>query len=287
MRSSRGNRRGGFTLVELLVVIGIIALLLSILLPALQKARAAANAVKCQANLRSLMTAFTLFAMDHKQHLPGTTATYTARENLPPNTNHDYEDWLYGSLQTSAGFAACPQAGTIWPYVKTAQVYLCPHVQVNGAVGDGGTGQISFSGNGKFDYTFFAMFGGAKLTSIPNVSILTDASGKQTQLPTPVLCQEDAYQFDGAGQIGTGHANIEGDHGNVDQITHIHNKGGYYACIDCSVQFIIEPDRLNAYADGCHLWTSRTPHGNNLNLGDVPGNGTPSDEIPFGWWDKN
>lgn len=68
--SSVRPRRRGFTLVELLVVIGIIALLISILLPALSKARATANSVKCEAQIKQILTAMILHANEHHGFMP-------------------------------------------------------------------------------------------------------------------------------------------------------------------------------------------------------------------------
>jgi prepilin-type N-terminal cleavage/methylation domain-containing protein/prepilin-type processing-associated H-X9-DG protein len=64
------RRRSGFTLVELLVVIGIIALLISILLPTLSSARGAANALKCSANLRQIGNFALLYANDNHGFVP-------------------------------------------------------------------------------------------------------------------------------------------------------------------------------------------------------------------------
>lgn len=63
-------RGRGFTLVELLVVIGIVALLLSLLLPALARGREAARAAKCKSNLKQIHHALMLYAQASKDQIP-------------------------------------------------------------------------------------------------------------------------------------------------------------------------------------------------------------------------
>src|SRR6476619_6002454 len=92
------SRRTGFTLVELLVVIGIIALLISILLPSLQKARRAANTIACAANIRSIIQAMHIYAAQNNGSILGsgfTTSRFLFLEpskNLPTSWDAQYSD---------------------------------------------------------------------------------------------------------------------------------------------------------------------------------------------------
>jgi prepilin-type N-terminal cleavage/methylation domain-containing protein/prepilin-type processing-associated H-X9-DG protein len=72
MKRSRRNR--AFTLVELLVVIGIIAVLIGVLLPALNKARASAQTTQCLSNCRQLAIASIVFANEHRGHMQTVTS---------------------------------------------------------------------------------------------------------------------------------------------------------------------------------------------------------------------
>src|SRR5687768_2541416 len=72
------RHRLGFTLVELLVVIGIIAVLISILLPSLNKAREAANSVVCLSNLRQVGMSVQIYAGQYKDTLPDSLSQWPA-----------------------------------------------------------------------------------------------------------------------------------------------------------------------------------------------------------------
>src|SRR5947199_8414471 len=69
LRTRRPGRFTGFTLTELLTVVGLIALLASLLLPVLAKVRAAANSTACAANLRQMGTAWLAYTTENRGRL--------------------------------------------------------------------------------------------------------------------------------------------------------------------------------------------------------------------------
>lgn len=93
------RRRSAFTLVELLVVIGIIAILIAILMPALRRARNQAQRVDCMSRVRQIMVAVNLYTQMHKGWLPGPMGG-----TFPPGPHNMFDVdtgwlWVSGALR--------------------------------------------------------------------------------------------------------------------------------------------------------------------------------------------
>ena len=115
------HKQKGFTLIELLVVIAIIALLMAILMPALQRAKKQVWNIKCRHNLKQYGLAARMYLDDNEGSFPYSFS------------------WLYDD----GGFVGCgwhdatknikdnpDRAGQLWPYLKEKDVHMCPEFYV-------------------------------------------------------------------------------------------------------------------------------------------------------------
>ena len=106
-------RRRGFTLVELLVVIGIIALLISILLPTLSKARNAAKSTACLSNLRQMGQGFAIYTAENKGRLLEYIWFTSADPDIAWNS---YWIGILNSYKVKNGAIICPATTDPIPY---------------------------------------------------------------------------------------------------------------------------------------------------------------------------
>lgn len=118
----------GFTLVELLVVIGIIAVLISVLLPALQKARESAMNVKCSSNMRQVALALSMYIDGNKGRIPPVLVSYggTSTQTVYP------QGFSWSSAIVQGKYIQAPQAmvfdaGNNWVgSERYPSVFTCP-----------------------------------------------------------------------------------------------------------------------------------------------------------------
>jgi prepilin-type N-terminal cleavage/methylation domain-containing protein/prepilin-type processing-associated H-X9-DG protein len=116
-----------FTLIELLVVIAIIAMLMGILMPALQAARDHGRRTHCQSNTRTLSLACIIYAEDYDYRLVNSKAKTVGEYSSNPDMDHPWVLVPDHSHATVEQKVDALKKGALFPYTgKTEEVYRCP-----------------------------------------------------------------------------------------------------------------------------------------------------------------
>ena len=125
------KRPRGFTLIELMVVIAIIAILAAMLLPALSKAKVKAQAISCMNNQKQLTLAWIMYADDNQDRVPPNASGSGSRGGW-------VDGWLdFGGANTDNTNTLFLLNAKIGPYTKIIGIYKCPadiyNVSIRGA----------------------------------------------------------------------------------------------------------------------------------------------------------
>jgi competence protein ComGC len=259
-------KKQAFTLVELLVVISTIALLLAVLIPSLNKARDAAAMKVCGSNIKQILVAVNMYALETGR-LPHSYTDYGKEKQVNLNSPLErYYSWVCMPIDKSGAYVSGSKvnneneirgikAGTIFPYLKTEQVYKCPK-DTRSKDGKGGFRTYSLS-------QIIAASWTSRSYGTP-VYRLEDLKRPSERLMVieegdPRIFNQGAWQIDPAGKSWR------------DVIAYWHDRGCEIGLADSHVEtFKISDKRtidyFNLYKDGRETLTSSSPVDDNQDI---------------------
>lgn len=192
----------GFTLIEMLVVIGVVAVLIAILVPVVGKARESANRVKCGSNLRQIGTAMIQYAFANDGVLP-----FTSRNTTGDLHNEDWFWWQenrFDQVEQSALAKYMPMNKDHLEVLRCPSDDFDDRPRKNGA----GIGPYNFSYAMNFQISgrsnaLFNTFNGAKVNHVGRLSMVKNNSEKI------LMFEEDMSTIDdGNGHIWTNNSSV-------------------------------------------------------------------------------
>ena len=207
--------RRGFTLVEMLIVIGVVALLAAIMFPVFSRVREGGRRTACNNNLRQMGLAFTQYRQDNNGRFPGAGqyqkwgngAHWVKGVNSDNNTGNPGSLALTsGDRDIRAGVTANVEGGALFTYTKESKIYYCP------SNATGSAKRLSYSMN-----CAIAGMSDVRIKEPSNIILLVDEEKAN-----------DGYLYT-AGQLTGGGTS-------TDELTQRHNSSGNLLFVDGHVK---------------------------------------------------